>query len=253
MTDELLSRRSGPIVELRFNRPERRHAITGAMYAALAGALAAAERDEEVRVVTLSGSEGVFTAGNDLRDFQQAPPGEAERPVADFLEAISTFPKILVAGVAGPAVGVGTTMLLHCDIVIAAPSALFSLPFVDLGLVPEAGSSLLLPRLIGRQRAARHLILGEPFDAATALDYGVVAELVDEAALEARLRELAERIAAKPPQAVRLTKRLLREDPASIRARIAEETALFGERLQSPEAAEAFAAFFEKRPPDFGR
>ena len=247
MTEHILVRRTGPVVELCFNRPERRHAITRAMYAALAEALGSAERDEEVRVVTLSGSEGIFTAGNDLRDFQEAAPGEAERPVADFLAAISTFPKILLAGVAGPAVGVGTTMLLHCDLVIAAPSAFFSLPFVDLGLVPEAGSSLLLPRLIGRQRAARHLILGEPFDAATALGYGLVAELVEEEALDARLRDIAERIAAKPAEAVRLTKKLLREDPVAVKARIEEESALFAERLQSREAAEAFTAFFEKK------
>ena len=253
MTDEIRQQRRGAVLELRFNRPDRKNAITGAMYSALADALGDAERDESIRVVTLSGSEGTFTAGNDLRDFQQAAPGEAERPVARFLEAISTFPKVLVAGVAGPAVGVGTTMLLHCDLVLAAPSALFSLPFVDLGLVPEAGSSLLLPRLIGRQRAAKHLILGDPFDAETALGYGLVSEIVSEDELEARVGKIAARIAAKPPEAVRLTKRLLREDAAAVRQRIAEESALFGERLQSPEAAEAFAAFFEKRPPNFSR
>ena len=253
MTDEISRQRIGAVLELRFNRPDRKNAITGAMYSALAEGLGEAERDESIRVVTIAGSEGSFTAGNDLRDFQQAAPGEAERPVAHFLEAISTFPKIIVAGVAGPAVGVGTTMLLHCDLVLAAPGALFSLPFVDLGLVPEAGSSLLLPRLIGRQRAAKHLILGEPFDAETALGYGLVTEVVAEDALEARLSQVAERIAAKPPEAVRLTKKLLREDPSSVRQRIADESALFGERLQSPEAAEAFAAFFEKRAPNFSR
>ena len=203
MTDEISRQRSGAVLELRFNRPDRKNAITGAMYAALAEALDDAGGNEGIRVVTLSGAGGTFTAGNDLRDFQQSSPGEAERPVADFLEAISTFPKVIVAGVTGPAVGVGTTMLLHCDLVLAAPSALFSLPFVDLGLVPEAGSSLLLPRLIGRQRAAKHLILGEPFDAETALRYGLVTEIVPEDALDARVREVAERVAAKPPDAVR--------------------------------------------------
>ena len=253
MTEEITRQRAGAVLELRFNRPDRKNAITGAMYSALADGLAEAEQDEDIHVVTLSGSDGTFTAGNDLRDFQQAAPGEAERPVARFLEAISTFPKIIVAGVAGPAVGVGTTMLLHCDLVLASPSAIFSLPFVDLGLVPEAGSSLLLPRLVGRQRAAKHLILGDPFDAETALRYGLVTELVAEDELDARVRKVAGRIAAKPPEAVRLTKRLLGEDPAAVRQRIAEESALFGERLQSPEAAEAFAAFFEKRAPNFSR
>jgi enoyl-CoA hydratase/carnithine racemase len=175
-----------------------------------------------------------------------------DQPVFRFLEAISTFPKVIVAGVEGAAVGVGTTMLLHCDLVLAAPTAVFSLPFVDLGLVPEAGSSLLLPALIGRHRAAKHLILGDPFDADAALGYGLVTDLVS-GDLEARVRSTAERIAAKPPEAVRLTKRLLRlngED--AIRARIAEEARLFAARLTSREAAEAFTAFFEKRPPNFG-
>ncbi len=253
MTEEIHQQRSGAVLELRFNRPERKNAITSDMYAALAEALRAAEADEDLLVVTLTGNEGIFTAGNDLRDFQQTSGLDSDRPVARFLQAISTFPKIIVAGVSGPAVGVGTTMLLHCDLVLAAPSALFSLPFVDLGLVPEAGSSLLLPRLIGHQRAAKHLILGEPFDAETALLYGLVAEIVDEGTLDARVREIADRVAAKPPEAVRLTKKLLRNAPSAIAERIAQESALFGERLKSPEAAEAFAAFFEKRAPNFSR
>jgi enoyl-CoA hydratase/carnithine racemase len=199
------------------------------------------------------GNGGTFTSGNDLNDFRHNPPLDLDQPVFRFLEAISTFPKILVAGVAGPAVGVGTTMLLHCDLIIAAPSAIFSLPFVDLALVPEAASSLLLPALIGRHRAAKHLVLGDPFDAETALSYGLVSEIVPEEELEARVGAIAARIAAKPPEAVRLTKKLLGHDPAAVRARIAEEGELFAARLTSPEAAEAFAAFFEKRPPDFSR
>ena len=253
MTDEIIQSRAGAVMELRFNRPDRKNAITAAMYSALAEALRSAEADEDIRVVTLSGSGGTFTSGNDLKDFQEASASEGDRPVAHFLEAISTFSKIIVAAVEGPAVGVGTTMLLHCDLLLASPSALFSLPFVDLGLVPEAGSSLLLPRLIGRQRAAKHLILGEPFDEATALGYGLVTEIVAEEALAERLRRVAERIAAKPPEAVRLTKKLLREDPSAVRERIRQESALFGERLRSPEASEAFRAFFEKRPPNFSR
>ncbi len=252
MTDEIIAIEAGPVLELRFNRPDKKNAITAAMYGALADQLKAAAANDTVRVVTLAGAGGIFTAGNDLKDFQQSRPS-GPLPVHRFLEAISTFPKILVAGVAGAAVGVGTTMLLHCDLVIAAPSALFSLPFVDLGLVPEAASSLLLPALIGRQRAARHLILADPFDAEAALANGLVTEIVAEADLDARVRSVAERIAAKPPEAVRLTKKLMAADPAAVRERMAQEGELFAERLKSAEAAEAFAAFFEKRRPDFSR
>lgn len=251
MNDDILITRSGRILEVRLNRPDKKNAITSAMYAALAEALRSAAADPEVRVVTILGSGGTFTSGNDLKDFQQTPPLDLDQPVFHFLDAISTFPKVLVAGVEGAAVGVGTTLLLHCDLVLAAHSALFSLPFVDLALVPEAASSLLLPDLIGRHRAAKHLILGEPFDAATALGYGLVTELVTDE-LEARVRAVANRIAAKPPEAVRLTKQLLRSDEDAIRARIEKEAKLFAARLTSAEAAEAFRAFFEKRAPNFG-
>jgi enoyl-CoA hydratase/carnithine racemase len=251
MSDEVVEERSGPVMTLRLNRPDKKNAITAAMYAALADGLLAAAEDPAVRVAVMVGSGGCFTSGNDLKDFQQAPPLDMKQPVFRFLRAIAAFPKLLVAGVAGPAVGVGTTMLLHCDLVVAAPDAVFSLPFVDLGLVPEAASSLLLPMLIGRQRAAKHLILGDPFDARTALSYGLVTEIV-EGDLEQRVQAIAERIAAKPPEAVRLSKQLLAADPAAVQARITEEAQLFAERLRSAEAAEAFAAFFEKRPPSFG-
>lgn len=251
MADDILAIHSGRILELRLNRPDKKNAITAAMYGGLADALGSAAADPGVRVVTLVGSGGTFTSGNDLKDFQQSPPLDMNQPVFRFLAAISTFPKILVAGVEGPAVGVGTTMLLHCDLVLAAPSAMFSLPFVDLALVPEAASSLLLPDLIGRHRAAKHLILGDPFDAETALRYGLVTDIVS-GDLEARVRSTAERVAAKPPEAVQLTKRLLRPDPDATRARIKEEAELFAARLTSAEAAEAFTAFFEKRPPNFG-
>jgi enoyl-CoA hydratase/carnithine racemase len=251
MTDDILTTRTGRMLELRLNRPAKKNAITSAMYATLAEALGAAAEDSELRVVTILGSGGTFTSGNDLRDFQQAPPLDLDQPVFRFLRAISTFPKPLVAGVEGLAVGVGTTMLLHCDLVIAAANAQFSMPFVDLALVPEAGSSLLLPQLIGRHRAARHLMLGEPFDATTAFGYGLVTELVT-SDLETRVTQVAEKIAAKPPEAVRMTKRLLRSGEEAVAARIEEEAKLFAARLSSPEAMEAFTAFFEKRPPNFG-
>ncbi|HEX8533423.1 MAG TPA: enoyl-CoA hydratase-related protein [Allosphingosinicella sp.] len=251
MADEILATPSGAILELRLNRPEKKNAITAAMYAALADALTEAANDPRIRVVTILGRDGIFSSGNDLRDFQQSPPLDTNQPVFRFLSAISNFPKILVAGVEGAAVGVGTTMLLHCDLVLAAPSAMFSMPFVDLGLVPEAASSLLLPQLIGPQRAAKHLLLGDPFDAETALRYGLVTDIVI-GDLEARVRNIAEAIAAKPPEAVRITKRLIRSNQAEVQARVDEEAALFAGRLTSAEAAEAFAAFFERRAPNFG-
>lgn len=251
MTADILSTRSGRILELRLNRPDKKNAITAAMYAAMAEALQAAAGDQDVRAVTIMGSGGAFTSGNDLKDFQQTPPLDMDQPVFHFLREISTFPKVIVAGVEGPAVGVGTTLLLHCDLVLAAPNAMFSLPFVDLGLVPEAASSLLLPDLIGRHRAAKHLILGDPLDAETALGYGLVTDIVT-SDLEARVRSVAERVAAKPPEAVQLTKRLLRSNGEAIASRIEEEGLLFARRLTSAEAAEAFTAFFEKRPPNFG-
>ncbi|HWH17627.1 MAG TPA: enoyl-CoA hydratase-related protein [Allosphingosinicella sp.] len=240
------------VVELRFNRPDKKNAITSAMYAALAQALEAAAADPHTRVVTILGSGGLFTAGNDLRDFMETRAAGEDLPVFRFLHALSAFPKPIVAGVGGAAIGIGTTMLLHCDLVVAAPDAGFSLPFVDLALVPEAASSLLLPRLIGPQRAARHLLLAEPFDARTALAYGLVTEIADAEALEGRVAAIARSLAARPPEAVQLTKRLLRAEEEPVPARIAREAEAFGARLQSTEAAEAFRAFFEKRPPHFG-
>jgi enoyl-CoA hydratase/carnithine racemase len=247
MSEHILVESSGPVLALRLNRPDKKNALTHAMYSALADALERAAHDETVRVATILGSGGAFTAGNDLKDFMETPPVGADQPVFRFLRGISSFPKPLIAGVTGPAVGVGTTMLLHCDLVAAAPSALFHMPFVDLGLVPEAASSMLFPRLVGPQLAAKHLILGEPFDAETALRYGVIGEIVAEEALEARVGELAARIAAKPPEGVRLTKQLIRGEAEPIAARIEREGELFSRRLHSAEAAEAFRAFFERR------
>lgn len=241
----------GPLMELRFNRPDKKNAISIAMYAALADALERAAADKAIRVVTIAGNGGLFTAGNDIKDFQQPRSGDEEMSVFRFLRAITSFPKVLVAGVEGTAIGIGTTMLLHCDLVVATRSASFSMPFVDLALVPEAASSLLLPRLIGRQRSAKHLLLAEPFDAETAFEYGLVTELVAEEELAERVRAIALRIAAKPPEAVRITKQLITSTEGSIGERMAMEGKLFEERLRSAEAAEAFTAFLEKRPPDF--
>jgi enoyl-CoA hydratase/carnithine racemase len=251
MSDHILVASNGAVAEIRLNRPEKKNAITAAMYAALADALEAAASDDKVRVVTILANGDMFTAGNDLNDFLAAPPLDLGQPVFRFLRALATFPKVVVAGVAGAAVGVGTTLLLHCDLVVAAPDAVFSLPFVDLALVPEAASSLLLPRLIGPQRAARHLLLTDPIDAETAMAYGFVTRVAAAGAVEAEVREIADRIAAKPPEAVRLTKSLLKAEAEPVDARIAREAEAFASRLTSAEAREAFQAFFEKRPPNF--
>jgi enoyl-CoA hydratase/carnithine racemase len=250
--DEIIVGRSGAVMELRINRPDKKNAITAVMYAALADAFEQASTDPAIRVVTITGSGGLFTAGNDLRDFQQSREGGPDMPVFRFLRAISSCPKIVIAGVAGQAIGIGTTMLLHCDLVVAGRSANFSMPFVDLALVPEAASSLLFPRLVGRQRAAKHLILAEPFNAETAQSYGLVTELCSEEEVGARMAQLALRIAAKPPEAVMLTKRLINSADESIAERMAEEGRLFEERLGSAEAREALTAFFEKRAPNYG-
>jgi enoyl-CoA hydratase/carnithine racemase len=250
--DEIIVGRSGAVMKLRINRPDKKNAITVVMYAALADAFEQASTDPAIRVVTITGSGGLFTAGNDLRDFQQSREGGPDMPVFRFLRAISSCPKIVIAGVAGQAIGIGTTMLLHCDLVVAGRSANFSMPFVDLALVPEAASSLLFPRLVGRQRAAKHLILAEPFNAETAQSYGLVTELCSEEEVGARMAQLALSIAAKPPEAVMLTKRLINSADASVAERMAEEGRLFEERLGSAEAREAFTAFFEKRAPNYG-
>jgi len=251
MSDPILVTVADRIMEIRLNRPEKRNALTAAMYAAIADALDRAVADDQVRAVLVLGSEGHFTAGNDLADFQKPGALDPDGPVVRFLRALVAFPKVLIAGVQGSAVGIGTTMLFHCDLVVAGRGTRFAMPFVDLGLVPEAASSLLVPALIGRQRAAKHLLLCDPFGADTALAYGIATEVVDDGEVETAARALALRIAAKAPTAVRQTKQLIIGDVAAIERRVEEEAALFAERLISPEIAEAIAAFYEKRPPRF--
>lgn len=249
---EILTSKAEGVLTITFNRPEKKNALTGAMYAKLADALEAAETDNSVRVILFSGNGGAFTAGNDLQDFLNNPPEGENTPVFRFLRAISTAAKPMIAAVSGVAVGVGTTMLLHCDLVYAAENARLSLPFVNLALVPEAGSSLLLPRMIGHHRAAELFLLGEPFTAATAREYGIVnAVFAEEALLDAAMTT-ARKIAAKPPTAVKLTKQLLRQARGDVAGQMAAEGAHFRAQLKSAEAREAMTAFFEKRPPKFG-
>ena len=250
MPDHLLAERAERVLTLTLDRAEKKNAITGAMYAGLTAELAAAADDDAVRAVVLTGAGGVFTAGNDLGDFLMDPPTGPDSAVFQFLQAVSTFPKPLLAAIEGPAVGIGTTVLLHCDFAYAAPSAVFKMPFVDLGLVPEAASSLLVPRLAGTARAAELLMLGRSFSAETAREIGLVNAVTDAPLAEAQ--KTAAEIATKAPEAVRLTKALLkRETAGAVGETIVREGELFIERLGSPEAQEAFSAFFEKRPPRF--
>lgn len=240
------------IQTITFNRPARKNAITAAMYQTLADALHAGEADGSVRAILIAGQPEIFTAGNDLEDFMKAPPQGDDSPVFQFLTAISTTEKPLVAAVRGAAVGVGTTLLLHCDLVYAGRGARFSLPFAQLGLCPEAASSLLLPQLIGYRQAAAKLLLGEPFGADEAFAMGFVNQVLDDDAVLAHARAQALKLAALPASAIRATKRLMKGDAAAdIAARMQKEGSIFRALLSSPEAREAFTAFFEKRKPDF--
>jgi enoyl-CoA hydratase/carnithine racemase len=225
------------------DRPDKKNAITAAMYTSLAADLNAARQDDAVGAVLITGAGSTFTAGNDLRDFLEHPPGGEDAPVFRFLFALAEFDKPLIAAVRGPAIGIGTTMLLHCDFVFVSPSARFQMPFIDLGLVPEAASTLLLPSLVGMRRAAQWLMLGEPFNAEIAVSVGIANEIVPDDALLGHAQAIAERLAAKPRQAMRLTKRLLRHDRADVLAAIRREAELFREALQSNEARAAFQAF----------
>ncbi|MBS0642599.1 MAG: enoyl-CoA hydratase [Acetobacteraceae bacterium] len=250
---EVLVEQAGPVLEISFNRPEKKNALTRAMYQAVVDALHRTDADPSIRVALLTGVGDIFTAGNDIKDFQSRATTNESVHASPFLDALSTLKKPLVGAVNGAAIGVGTTMLAHCDLVIAARSARFVMPFTSLGLVPEAGSSLLFPRLVGHQRASALLLLGEPMDAETAHDWGFVNQVVENAELMPAARRIAARLAALPPEAVRQTKALIRDGKPDLAGRIAEELHLFRQRLRSPEAAEAFQAFVEKRKPDFSR
>jgi enoyl-CoA hydratase/carnithine racemase len=240
------------VATIELARPDKKNALTAAMYAAMTDTLAAAESDVEVRAILIHGARDCFTAGNDLKDFLEGPSGASQ--ALRFVSALSKVGKPVVAAVGGPAVGIGTTLLLHCDLVYASRDARFHLPFVPLGLVPEAASSLLLTRTAGYQRAAAWLLLGQAFTADEALAAGIVTEVVSQETLLERARAAAKALVALPPESVRLTKQLMKRPVAAeVAEQMAEEARVFGERLQSAEAKEAMAAFIEKRKPDFSR
>ena len=249
MSEHVRVEREDGVLAISLARPERRNAITVAMYAALADAFEGAADDASIRVITIRGEGQDFAAGNDLEDFLKVRPGgDEEIPVWRLLRALASCQTPVVAAVHGNCVGIGTTMLLHCDLVVADPSARFSMPFVDLGLVPEAASTLLLPDLCGRRRSARYLLLAEPFGAAEALEIGLVSHLAPEGKLENVTKEVVAALLAKPAEALRETQRLLRHDTSeAARERMEMESRAFAERLESEEVKRAIAAFFAAR------
>lgn len=254
MTKHVLVDTTQGIMSVRFNRPEKKNALSQAMYAATADAFAQAESDPAVRVILLAGTDDCFTAGNDLMDFLNNPPSSEDSPVARFLNAMSQARKPIVAAVEGVAIGVGTTMLLHCDLVYAGEGARLQLPFVNLALVPEAGSSRLLPDMLGHQRAAELLMLGEIFDARRGIELGFVNAVCPDTTGYDYARQRALALAAKPPEALRLTKELMkRGHQEAVREQMQAEMLAFRARLGSPEAQEAMQAFMERRAPDFSK
>jgi enoyl-CoA hydratase/carnithine racemase len=239
------------VLFLGFNRPDKKNAITLDMYRAITAALKAAQADDTVRVVLVHGSPDTFTSGNDLADFLSEPMDD-KSPIPAFLEALSHFEKPIVAAVNGPAIGIGTTMLLHCDLVYADTTAKLAVPFINLGAVPEGGSSYLMPRIMGNVRAAELLMLGETFNGQKAKEYGLVNDVVEPGKLMETATAAARKLAQRPPAALRITKSLLKRwNRDTLDKVIPTELELFAQQLRSPEAKEAMMAFFEKRKPDF--
>ena len=249
---EILTERSGSILRIEFNRPAKKNAMTAAMYIGLADLLNDAAKDDHVRVVLLHGAGDSFTAGNDLEDFAKNPPGPGESPQARLIHALINFDKPLVAAVHGAAVGSGTTMLTYCDFVYAGESTKFQMPFINLALVPEFGTSYSVPRRIGYLRATELILLGLPFDAARAGELGFVTAVVPDHQLLATATETAQTLAEKPASALRACKKLLKRSlREQIEHAVDSELEEFAARLRSADTKEAITAFFEKRPPDF--
>jgi enoyl-CoA hydratase/carnithine racemase len=250
---DILTHTDVGVMTITFNRLDKKNSITSTMYAAMAEALAQAGADPAVRVVVFQGHESIFSAGNDIGDFLNQPPTTQESPVFRFLRGIATFEKPLLAAVAGPAVGIGTTMLFHCDLVYAGDNAAFSMPFVNLGLCPEAASSLLAPRMFGYHRAAEALLMGEPFFAEAAQEVGLVNRVVPPTEVNGYAQAQARKLAAKPLTSLIATKRLMKGDTQAVLQKMDEEGQSFGRMLREPAAKEAFGAFMEKRKPDFSK
>ncbi len=247
--------RDGGVVQIAINRPEKKNALTADMYDALADAVEAAEADATTRVVLLCGKGETFTAGNDLEDFMRKPwKGQAVPPAVRFIRAVAAAKKPIVAAVHGLAVGVGTTILLHCDLVYAAEDTRFMMPFINLGIVPEAASTVLLPLLIGPQRAAELFLLGAPITAQRAYEMGLVNAVLARDTLLSAARAAAQQLSEKPRGAVLACKELMkRTHRAEVERALGEEVEVISERLDSPETREALRAFLEKRKPDFSR
>jgi len=253
-SSDILTHVERGVMTMTLNRLERKNSITLAMYSAMADALLAAESDAAIRVVVVQGHETVFSAGNDIGDFLHRPAGGMDAPAFRFLQGIAKFTKPLLAAVCGPAVGIGTTMLFHCDLVYAGDNAAFSMPFVNLGLCPEAASSLLAPQMLGYHRAAEALLLGEPFMAEAALEVGLVNRVVPPTEANGVAQAAAQKLAAKPIGSLIETKRLMKKGQQQlVLQQMADEGLIFSRLLGEPAAREAFGAFMEKRKPDFSK
>lgn len=240
------------VATIEMARPQKKNALTAEMYAELASALKAADADAAVRAVLIVGQPGVFTSGNDIDDFMNRPPSTTDAPVFDFMRALVGCGKPVVAAVTGAAIGIGTTMLLHCDLVYVSDEARLAMPFASLGLVPEFASSLIVPALVGHTKAAEKLLLGDPFTAEDAVEMRMANAVLPAGEVVRHARRMAERFNSLPPGAVRESKRLMRRaTQAAVLEAIEAEAEVFRQRLSSPEATEAFSAFFQKRKPDF--
>ena len=250
---DILTHTDAGVMTITFNRLDKKNSITSSMYATMADSVAQAAADPAVRVVVFQGHESIFSAGNDIVDFLNQPPSTQESPVFRFLRGIATFEKPLLAAVAGPAVGIGTTMLFHCDLVYAGDNAAFSMPFVNLGLCPEAASSFLAPRMFGYHRAAEALLMGEPFFAEAAQEVGLVNRVVPPTEVNGYAQAQARKLAGKPLSSLIETKRLMKGDTQAVLQKMDEEGKTFGRMLREPAAKEAFGAFMEKRKPDFSK
>jgi enoyl-CoA hydratase/carnithine racemase len=252
--DDIVTEHAGSILRVEFNRPKKRNAMTSAMYVALAGIFNEAANDENTRVVLWHGAGDSFCAGNDLEDFLKNPPGPGNFPQARLMEALVNFDKPLVAAVHGAAIGGGATMLTHCDFVYAGESTHFQMPFINLAVVPEFGSSCSVPARVGHVRAAELILLGGPFDARRAAELGLVTQVISDKDVLARASETAEKLAAKPAAALQASKRLLKQPfREQIKAAMKAENEEFSTQVRSEDAREAFTAFLEKRKPDFTR